>query len=113
MCTDILIVLVVLLRDEILNWLISASIRQSSRASSQADDQIHLGDKVDMVACFRDGWLDGEFSSLAIDRDIHEAIECARYVIRLDAERLQRLGEIAKAPSMRIRILVNDAKSVF
>ena len=94
----------------VLYRLTAPAIGLRSRTSRNSYNQVHLGNKIDMIASLRGGWFDCEFSSLSIHRHVHKAIECTKNRILFDPIRFQRICEIAKASWKRIRIAVEDTK---
>lgn len=66
-----------------------------------------------MVAGFAQRRFDREGAGFAVHVNIHKTVECAWYLIGLDAMRSERCREIAEAAMMWVFMTVDDPKCVF
>lgn len=95
-----------------MNGLEAASIRLQRRTSSQRHRQVHLRLKRDIVACLAGRRLDAQLAGRAVDRHVHEAVECNGNTVGHDAMRRERSSQIAEAALVRFLVAVDDAESV-
>lgn len=71
------IALISLLNYFVLNGLVAAAIGLASRTGSDSDNEVHLRDKIDVIASLTYRWLHREFARLPVYWHIHEAVESA------------------------------------
>jgi hypothetical protein len=97
--------------DSVLDWLESAAVGLPSRTSRQANDQVFLGNEIDVVAWLAGRRIHGE-RTVRLDGNIHETVEGTRNMVWFDTIGLQGICEVAEATLVGLIVAVNDAECV-
>lgn len=99
--------------NSVANGLHHTIIRPRRRASGDSHDEVHLRPEVDVISSFGQGRFDRKLARLAVDRNIHEAVEWRRDVVFRDSVSCECIGQVAKTAVVWFLIRVLSQERLF